>query len=80
MCITDIVFALVDGLAWMHYFRNISHNDNENEMRVTQIFTCEETGWDNNNEDEWGDLECLYKSSKQEWKLDGGLFSDTVKQ
>jgi len=36
--------------------------------------------WDNDNEDEWGDLECLYKPTKQKWKLDGGLFSDTIEQ
>jgi len=43
-----------------------------------KIVIYEEMRWDNNNEDEWGDLEGQQKPTKQEWKHDGGLFSDTI--
>jgi len=46
-----------------------------NEMRVTKYLHMRR--WDKNNEDEWGDLECLLKANQARVKLDGGLFSDT---
>jgi len=60
-------------------------NDNDNDF-LTQwnesgIKYLHMRRWDEKiitNEDEWGDLECQKKPTKQEWKLDGGLFSDTI--
>jgi len=43
-----------------------------------KIFTYEEIRWENNNEDEWGDLLVPVKANQVRVKLDGGLFSDTL--